>query len=124
MKTKRQLPESGEVYQIPYPFVREKVSLYDGDELTWRPGIRMVPCRDDAHAEADGMGEQIISIIATFKPGKFPLRVFYTRKWSDPDRKVFGKDRCRVTTIHAFRSLVDGYRHKFKLVPKLIVEAK
>ena len=33
----------------------------------------------------------------------------------DPDGKAFGKDCCRVTTIHAFRSLVNGFRHEFRL---------
>lgn len=120
MTIKRQIPESGEVYQVPYPFVRDSTTVWDEEgsstEPTWKPGTRFIAYgQDDQEAVADGMGKQILTIIDTFKPGDWPRRVFYMRRWADPDGKEFGKDRCRVTTIHAFRSLVNGYRHPFRI---------
>ena len=48
-------------------------------------------------------------------PGKFSSRVFYVRRWRDPDGKEFGKPRLRVTTTAAFAKLTKGYRHPYLL---------
>lgn len=42
--------------------------------------------------------------------------MFYTRTWIDPDGKAFGKTKCRVTTVPAFRTLAHGYRHQYVLL--------
>ena len=115
---------SGKEICVPHPFVREKVSLFDEDgpheALSWRPGIRWeMTSQDGGDAFADAVGEQLLTVVSRHKPGKFPERIFYTRRWRDPDGKVFGKTKCRVTTVGAFKSLVRGYRHEFLMTAKI-----
>lgn len=122
-------PEIGSVFHVPYPFIRDTwVEHYDGedgpmtDEIpTWQPGVRAESCdvgNDYSHverwAEADAMGSQIITVVGVYRPGRFPTRVFFTRRWRDPDGKVFGKTKCRITTVSAFATLIQGYRHPFE----------
>lgn len=55
-----------------------------------------------------------LDVVATFKPGRFPERVFYTRRWVDPDGREFGKTgRLLIATAGQFRRLLKGYRHPF-----------
>lgn len=113
------LPVAGYVFEVAYPFVHDSYSEWDEDGCStspcWKPGVTMKEVWDDQVAYADGMGKQIITIVGVYRPGKFPTRVFYTRKWVDPNGHTFGKNRCRSTTLCAFRSLVREYRHEFVL---------
>lgn len=111
-----------------YPFVRYVADLYDKDDggqyqtEGWRPGCAVetdenafsyLPVKDYF---AHGTGAMVLEVIATFKPGRFPERVFYTRRWVDPDGREFGKpNKLRVTTAAHFRSLLKGYRHDFEV---------
>lgn len=70
----------------------------------------------DTDCIAHGLGFQRVTVISKHKPGKFPARVFYVRKWEDPDGKVWGKGKLHITTEAAFKGLVRGYRHEFELV--------
>lgn len=114
------LPEAGEVFEFPYPFVHDTYTEYDEDgcaELPcWKPGVRFENTHDgDTDTIADGGGKQSLTVIGAYKPGRYPARVFFVRKWTDPRGLVFGKGALRVTTINAFRSLVKGYRHPVEL---------
>ena len=127
MSERAERPVEGQCVEVPYPFVLEEIETFDADgpckAMSWRPGVRFhsrtVRTWGDAHdvvdSLADGIGKQIITVISTHKPGRYPLRVFYTRQWQAPNGKVFGKSACRVSSITAFRSLVRGYRHDFNL---------
>lgn len=113
-------PEAGEVFEFPYPFIHDTYTKYDNDGCAespcWKPGARFEnTCHGDTDTIADGIGKQSVTVIGTFKPGRYPARVFFVRKWTDPRGLVFGKGALRVTTINAFRSLVKGYRHQFEL---------
>ena len=111
----------GEVIEFEYPFSRDTYTEMDEDGFaeapTWRPGVRHenVPPEGDTDTFADGLGKQIITIIGIYKPGKFPTRIFFTRKWMDPDGKTFGKNALRVYSIAAFQTLISGYRHQYRL---------
>jgi hypothetical protein len=110
----------GSVLSGPYPFVREKVSLWDGegmsDELSWIPGVRFEASGpEDSEAVADGIGSIVLHVEGMFKPGRFPMRVFFTRQWVSPDSRVFGKTRLRIATLQQFRRLARGYRHEFRV---------
>ena len=109
-----------------YPFVRYVANLYDEDDghpyqtEGWRPGCTAEEDERDEHGYpskvfvADGTGSMVLDVVATFKPGRFPERVFYTRRWIDPDGREFGKtSTLRVTTTGQFRRLLKGYRHPF-----------
>ncbi len=78
----------------------------------------MEPRYDDADAVADAIGKQRLTVVGTYKPGTFPTRVFYVRKWVDPDGREFGKKACQTTTVNAFTALRRGYRHPFTMAEK------
>jgi hypothetical protein len=126
---KRELPVADDVFEFAYPFVRDTYTEHHADEdgyveakvPTWKPGVRMemIP-PDDCQGVADGVGAQILTVVDVFKPGKFPTRVFFTRKWRDPDGKEFGKGGCRVLGICGWRNLLNGYRHEYYLNGKCL----
>lgn len=111
--------EENKIYTIEYPFCRDKANVWDeegyGEIDTWRPGIRHVEDDEGLWPEADAMGEMILSVVSIHRPGKFPTRIFYTRKWRTPDGKIFGKKKLLITTQQAFSRLLNGYRHKYDL---------
>jgi hypothetical protein len=126
--------EPGAVITVPYPFVRdiynEPVFDEDGcgtvERQTWRPGTRFENAsRYIGHGEydeavdcfADAMGSQVLTVLSIHKPSpRHASRVFYTRKWIDPDWREFGKPTLRVKGVSAFTTLTHGYRHPFNMV--------
>lgn len=127
--TKRQAFTAGQQITVEsYPFVRTVYNGYAADigeyqDEGWRPGCD----RDRSPADgiddhtADGLGAMLIQVVEVVRlPGGFAPRVFYVRQWRDPDGKVFGKRRCRVTTTSALAKTIKGYRHEFYLDGDLI----
>lgn len=115
----------GEVYEVAYPFVRDTYNCLDYDEdgggivnvPTWKPGVRIEPDgQGDCQNNADALGTMRLTVVSVHKPGRFPARVFYTRAWVNPEGKVFGKTKLRMTTAGAFTILTRGYRHSYVLV--------
>lgn len=118
----------GAVFEIAYPFVLDDYEDIDEEGphtvKSWRPGVRYeqrtihffgdVDVTSDA--VCDGMGKQLIRVISTHKPGRFPMRVFYIRQWLTPTNRLFGKTNCRVASIAGFRNLIKGYRHEIDRV--------
>lgn len=123
--------EASDTRTVAYPFVRDTFSYYDEgsetEELTWKPGIRYEhrgPYPDSEPVSvADAIGRMELTIVSVHKPGRFPTRVFYTRKWIDPDGKRFGKTRLRMTTQATFNTLARGYRHPYELVQRTELKA-
>ena len=116
--------KAGQVLLIDYPFCREKVTLWDdessGEIESWRPGIRFEDTgysgpesEPETFAAADAMGKMRLEVISRHKPGKYPERVFYTRRWIDPDGKEFGKKGLQVMTMKSFKGLLRGYRYPY-----------
>lgn len=110
----------GQDYSCKYPFVRTKYRVYDDIDSfkeieSMRPGTEPVIYGDDTEYEADGVGEMILHLVSIHKPGKYPTRVFYTRRWKDPDGKVWGKKELKVTTQGNFRQMLKGFRHVYDL---------
>lgn len=100
------------------------LTTYDGfDEdgpftaKTWAPGVYHInlPPDGDTETRADGIGVQIITVVSTHKPGRFPERVFYIRRWRDPVGREFGNPKLHIKTAQAFRRLIRGYRHEYVL---------
>ena len=111
-----------------YPFVRYVANLLDEDDGNpyqtegWRPGCTKEEDDLGEHGYqarvyvADGTGSMVLDVVATFKPGRFPERVFYTRRWIDPDGREFGQaGKLRIATTGQFRRLLKGYRHQFEV---------
>lgn len=108
--------EANKTYSVEYPFCRDKANVADEEGYseidTWRPGTRQM---EDGWTEADAMGEMVLSVVSLHRPGKFPMRVFFTRQWKDPDGKIFGRSKLHITAQSAFSRLLSGYRHEFTL---------
>lgn len=104
----------GDGFTVVYPFVRSTytdVSTEGYPELpTWRPGVEYRQCGpEDTEAYADAEGLARFTVVDVFKPGHYPARVFYTRKFIDPDGREFGKPGLRIATLEKFRRLTSGY---------------
>ena len=101
-----------------YPFCRETFVGHDAggpfSDECWRPGCDKDTDEFDHYTyAADATGHMLLTIVSTHKPGRYQERVFYTRQWRDPDGKVFGSPKLRVTSANAFKRLAKGYRHSF-----------
>ena len=118
--------EPGQTIEVlNYPFVRTVFHGFDNDgpyvDDSWRPGCDADTDDDGRYFQADALGAMLLEVVQVVKlPGGFAPRVFYARRWRDPDGKVFGKRRCRVTTTSAFAKLMKGYRHDFYLDGELV----
>lgn len=115
--------ESGQQYEVKFPFIIDTYDGYDVDGPfqieTWRPGCRVEDCApDDAQLVADAEGKMILTIVDIHKPGKYPERVFYTRKWRDPEGKEFGAGKLHITTTPTFKRRAAGYYHAYHLPGK------
>lgn len=115
----------GSFIEVCYPFVLEEVELPPDDPeatgpnkvMSWRPGIRgvLVP-PDESEFVADAEGTMILTVVSTHKPGRFPERVFFTRKWRCPKGREFGKPKLHIVTAEKFRRLARGYQHEYRLL--------
>ena len=115
--------KAGDKFEVRYPFVRTTFpSGFDEDgapesDEGWRPGCDREGIEDGFGGydyAADAHGQMLLEVISTHKPGKFLERVFYVRRWRDPDGKEFGKSNLRVTTASSFGRLLKGYRHDYE----------
>lgn len=111
---------AGETFRIQYPFVRTTYDLIDGDGIsevpTWRPGCNVEaapPYGEDNMLVADAVGGVVFTVVDCFKPGRFPMRVFFTRQFVDPDGKTFGKGKLHIATVEKFRRLITGYYYGY-----------
>ena len=121
--------EAGQTHTVTgYPFVRYVANLYDEYDGCpyqtegWRPGCTLETDENaggyfpENHYVADGVGSMVLDVVAVFKPGRFTERVFYTRRWINPDGLEFGKtSTLRIATTGQFRRLLKGYRHQFEV---------
>ena len=111
--------QPGERHTTDYPFVRVAFRDFDVSSgagvflPSWRPGIDTIEtdrrCRD--FCIAHGRGLLTLTVVSIHKPGRFPTRIFFTRRWTDPDGREFGKPACRVATVDKFRRTLRGYHH-------------
>lgn len=113
----------GAVFEVPHPFILDDYEGLDEDgpfkTKSWRPGTRPEMCGpEDCEMVADAMGVQIVTVVSTHKPGRFPERVFYTRRWRAPTGREFGQGKLHTKTSQAFRRLIKGYRHPFQLLDR------
>lgn len=112
----------GATFTVRHPFIRDTYTDMDAEGgwtvPCWRPGTihahRTYDCGEVYFAH--GEGSQVLSVVSTHKPGKYPERIFYTRAWMDPDGKVFGKGKLRCATVQTFAGLVHGYRYPYEVV--------
>lgn len=118
-------PSAGEVFTIIYPFVRDTYQSFDKDGIvevpTWKPGVRFENVGpEDVGTVADGVGKAAFTVVDVFKPGRFPTRIFFTRKFTNPDGHTFGKGGLHICTLEKFRRLTRGYQHSFGIGEPLV----
>jgi hypothetical protein len=78
---------------------------------SWIPGCSNEFDGVDGYFPVAGkMEEMHLTIVDIHKPGKYPTRVFYTRKWKDLNGKVFGKNNLHICATGKFKRLIKGYR--------------
>lgn len=108
----------GDVFRVRYPFCRASSEILGEEGVVtvqgWKPGTYAEgedPFSWVSTALADGVGLMILTVVSTHKPGKYPARVFYTRRWIDPDGREFGCSGLRVLVESKFRRFAAGYQH-------------
>lgn len=110
---------AGDVFTVVYPFVKDSSWHAEEGELSggWRPGVSFEGDEDrEPICVAGGEGEMILEVISTHKPGKkYPNRIFYTRKWKDPDGRMFGKASLRIISEKNFKEMIKGYRYQYEI---------
>jgi len=109
--------EPGTEFKVPYPFIMANGYRIEEegpvDFPSWKPGIIQQETYDGGSEELyHGVGAMVLTVVDTFKPKGWPTRVFYTRKWIDPQGRTFGKDKLRITTLGWFNQLRHGYRYR------------
>ena len=115
-------PSPGDVFEVDYPFVRCEVTMLDADgpyeAKSWRPGTlnRLIP-PDDCESYANGVGKMILTVESVHKPGRFPTRVFYTRKFRGPDGRVFGKGGLHIATLQKFGRISRRFSYDYVIDP-------
>lgn len=109
--------EPGTIFKVKYPFTLAhgfKIEE-DGpvDFPSWKPGTEEIPVQPDTSETVyHGVGSMVLTVVATFKPPKWPTRIFYTRQWIDPQGRTFGKNNLRITTLGNFNRMKQGYRYR------------
>lgn len=126
------LPAVGEVFEVRYPFVRstfrdidasDETGLNEIQRPTWKPGTEYRGTDgENVYTQADAEGSMVLTVISTHRPPGFPTRVFFTRRFVNPDGKEFGKRKLHIVTAEKFRRLASGYQHEYDLVPQPAVE--
>lgn len=105
-----------EVYRAPYPFVLVPTFEWSHElnhelpgEPYWRPGVEF-PEPGERYATADGIGEVILTVVSRHKPSsKHQERVFYTRRWRDPEGRESGNGKLLIATDRAFARRKRGW---------------
>ena len=113
---------------VVYPFIKAPVTLMDDEGqftmLSWRPGTLEPKKReylehsDDYYRIAHSEGHMLVRYILSVQmPKPYVNRVFYVRRWRDPDGKEFGKRDLRVCTVRRYDDMVRGYRFPYHVRP-------
>lgn len=110
----------GDVFTIVYPFVMDSVWIdpeTGAPEDSWRPGTteQYIDPFGGTDTFAHGEGTCTYTVVSTHKPGTYPLRVFYTREYTDPDGHTFGSGKLQVHSLTHFRRLIKGYRQEYQI---------
>lgn len=111
---------AGQRYEVKFPFVGSTYEAFDWDgpysEECWKPGVEFKNVGpEDVEAVALAEGMMVLEVVGTFKPGRYPERVFYTRRWIDPEGKGFGSNQLKMCTVEKFRRISRGYAYPYRL---------
>jgi len=109
--------KEGDVFEIDYPFSRTVYLDQEGGESqTWNPKPYYIQTQyDEGVLMADANGKCVLTVVSVHRPGKFPTRVFYTRKFINPDGATFGKSKLIIKTVGVFRKYSAGYMEVYKI---------
>jgi hypothetical protein len=127
-------PKAGDVAEVRYPFMRVEYlepigPRWPADEgdvrpaPSWRPGTESRTGGDpdgDGYLAADAVGVMTLTVVSVHRPGRYPTRVFYTRSFTSPAGRTFGKPRLRIATLEKFRRLARGYAHEYVVADQVV----
>lgn len=110
---------SGQVFEILAPFTFDMVDVIDWEcEIpmpttvpSWQPGFtHEFGYGGESEMVCHGFGHVIYTVIDFHAlPKPYPARVFYTRKFRDPEGREFGKTKLNTRSAAAFTRLVSQH---------------
>jgi hypothetical protein len=113
-------PIAGDVIEREHPFTRMIGAFEDLEFSRWRPGVwgNEFNGIDDFYpfAHAAGRVEYVVRAVCPV-PG-FPMRVFYTRQFTDPDGKILKRSGLICHSIGPFRMKVSRFSGRFDFAYK------
>lgn len=101
-------------------FVRtHPFTLDTSGAFKWRPGAWESEPRhnDDPMPACHGLGFVYFKVVSVHKPGRYPTRVFYTRRFVTPDDEALPESGCLCVTMEKFKRLRKDF-----YVPYVVVE--
>lgn len=109
--------EEFKTYKVKYPFMLSDKDTVSSWGTKWTPGSRQNfnEYDEDLINDADATGYVIYEVKGVYKPGSYPERTFYTRKYQDPDGNIFGKNNLRIISSSYFKCMLKGYRYKYEV---------
>jgi len=113
---------NGQHIRVKFPFYTGTHEWYavTGEyysDYVWIPGCKSEPTASGDHElVAEGIGEMILKVVDIHKPGRYLERVFYTRRWVDPDGNEFNAGKLHITTIGTFKRRAAGYYHAYRVL--------
>ena len=69
---------------------------------------------------ATDWGHMLINEIQRVSITGYEDRIFYTRRWRDPEGKEFGKSDLKCKGARAFKQMLKGWRHPFYMDGELV----
>ncbi|PCI04587.1 MAG: hypothetical protein COB78_09855 [Hyphomicrobiales bacterium] len=95
------------MFEVKYPFALDKYPSYSDTpaQEVWIPGFKV--SEDETEngniLYAHDHGKAIYTVVSIHRPGKYPIRVLYTRHWVDPTGTAIKGKGLRCLSIAKFK---------------------
>ena len=106
--------EPGATFIRPHPFTKCAPPRGHGDKppLRWRPGAWN---HEGEWPSAHAMGSVTFHVVSLHSPPRYPRRVFFTRRFTDPDGALLKQSGLLCKTLNTFEGNVEDIGFEYDL---------